>query len=962
MPDATAGTPSVSALSGSLLAGLVLGGAAAIAAVAVAGPVPPAHHPSFVAGEMSLLGLGKALETRFVWTLLLVAGVAFAGLETLRHRVHGDLHRVLWPALLPAVYWLATRVLAPPATTAETVGGSLWLFVSAGLIVLVALIAVLARQVGTTWVRDARWALLVPVLGTVSGIAVLSGLGRLDLDAFAVLSGMSTWHLAWFPALLTALCLYCFTLPEAARTRWLTRLTLVAQIGLAAGFLCLLLPPADVDGTLLRQGGLTGPALPILLALLCAAAGFAILRTPGIRDAPTLAPWAVAGALIAVKLGDGGAIAYAMDNPLDLYHHGEWLIPWDQFWRHGVVPYVDSSPSHGLINLVVGGVAALVGDGTMVGLQQGQLLVRGACLTVAALVLGRLLGGPAALLALVLLPFSGRTPVLLLVASAFGWFITRTGTRHPVAWLCAALAACVLLVGLAPGQGAIASIALTPVVVLMLWRAWQDQRRSLYGAIAVVLILLALVAVFGLFGHGPGPVLWAQIRFILENRALYEAVHGLPWTASFDRDMPLGPVAWEVLRALWIAIAAGLLGALILAATRREVRGPWIFMAVAVLIYLLGTIGHTLGRIDLGGPSRTGAQTVFALAILLPMVVAVFSPRHLLAALWLALVPIGLLSPSFGAVLDPRALTHLHQSRDREDPARRWIDGATEGIPALGTGLMSPSLIVLVKPVHDLVDRVLSEDETYLDLTERNANYFYLRRAVPVESGAVATMATQGMQRRSIAHLRDDPPPLVLVDAGYTSSQPFPPPLRTPLLYRHLMTELAAGRYAVWGDGNLTALITPDRAPSPPLSRAEGIARLDRIWGRPKLERLPTAWGASADTIADDLVPLPATLTRSPGPVGSQTVEVTLEEPGAIDFLGLTLTCMGETASATLTWTAGAKTPSFTFSPSSGLALLPLDIWPSQALAPATNTGRFDLVLPVGCSVSDGAVWSRKGP
>lgn len=958
MPDANAGTPSVSALSGSLIAGLVLGGSAAIAAVAVAGPVAPAHHPSFVAGEMSLLGLGKALESRFVWTLMLVAGLAFAGLETLRHRVQPELHKVLWPALMPAVYWLTTRVIAPPAPVAEAMGDTIWLFVSAGLIALTAASALLARQTDAAWVRDARWGLLVPVLATVSGIAVLTGLGRLDLDLFAVLSGWSVWHLTWFPVLLTALCLFSFTLPQTARGAWLARLTLAAQLGLAAGFLCLLLPPAEVDGALLRQGGLSGPALPILLTLLSVGAAVGILRGSRTPDRPTLSPWAVAGALIALKLGDGGAIAYAMDNPLDLYHHGEWLIPWDQFWRHGVIPYVDSAPSHGLINLAVGAVAALVGDGTMVGLQQGQLLVRGACLTVAALVLGRLLGGPAALLALVLLPFSGRTPILLLVAAAFAWFIARTETRHPVAWLCAALAVCIALVGLAPGQGAIASVALLPVIVLMLWRAWQGQRRPLIVAVAVALAVFALVGVLGLFGQGPGPVLRAQIRFILENRALYEAVHGLPWTASFTRDMPLGPVAWEVLRALWIPVAAGLLGALVLAATRREMRGAWIFMGVAVLIYLLGTIGHTLGRIDLGGPSRTGAQTVFALAILLPMVVALRAPRHLLPALWLALVPIGLLSPAFRAVLDPQALAHLHQSRDREDAARQWIDGAAEGIPALGTGLMSPSLIVLVKPVHDLVDSVLADDETYLDLTERNANYFYLRRPVPVESGAVATMATRGMQTRSIARLRADPPPLVLVDAGYTSGQPFPPPLRTPLLYRTLMDELAAGRYDVWTDGTLTALIAPGRAPSPTLPVAEGIARLDGIWGRPKLDRLPTAWGASADTIADDLEPLAATISLNDG----RSVAVALERPGAIDFLGLTLSCMGEADPATITWAAGAQTPSFIFSPSTGLALLPLDIWPSQALTPAARTGRFTLSLPPACSVSDGAVWSRKVP
>jgi hypothetical protein len=949
------------AIVASGLAALVVGAAADLILVWLSPPSPPAHHAAFVAGELTFLGLGKSLEMQFVWAMLSVTALGFTTLELVRRRCPG-LDRVLWLALLPAIYWLATRVISPPTEPDIALAETGWILVSAVLIAFTVLIALVHRAETELWVETARWALLVPVLASLSAISVLTGLGRLDLDLYPVTAALGFETLGAVAATAALLTVCALLLPTRFRAIWLARLLVLAQIGLALGFLSLLLPPAEINGALLRQGGLEGPSLPIVLVVLSGMTLLGILRTSGAFTTPTLSPWAVAGALLTVKLGAGGAIAYAMDNPLDFYHHGEWLLPWDQLWHHGAIPYVDMSPSHGLINLLGGGFASLFGDGSMLALQQGQILVRGGALAVAALILGRLLGGPAALLLLAVLPFSGRTPILLLVAAFFGWFLTRMDTEKPVAWLIGAAICAVALVGLAPGQGAVASVALIPAIVVMLWQAWKQERSRLAKAAGALMLICLIFGGLAVFGIGPGAVLAAQIRFILENRAIYEAVHGLPWSAAISADMPLGPVAWEVLRNLWMGITAVLLGALLLALVDRRRRGPWIFMGLAVAIYLLGTLSHTLGRIDLGGPSRTGAQTVFALAVLVPMVVALMAPRRLVILVCAVVVPVGLLAPGFGSALDARSLAKLHRFADREDGARIWIDGATEGVVPIGAGLLSPAVIPMIKPSLGLIDKVLRPEETYLDLTNRNSNYFYLRRAVPVESGAVLTLSTEGMQRRSIAKLRADPPPLVLVDAGGDAAQPFPPPLRIPLIYRYLMEQVANGSYQVWSDGPLTALIKSDRLPSPALSTQDGTAKLDAIWGRRDLERLPTAWGRSPSTIRRDLNEVAGTVTRTEAPDGSQTLTATLSAPAKIDFLGLNLDCNAG-GEARLNWQADGHTLGFNFSPVTGLNLLPLDTWPSQAAAPATATADFTLSLPDTCVVSSAGIslWAREG-
>ena len=78
----------------------------------------------------------------------------------------------------------------------------------------------------------------------------------------------------------------------------------------------------------------------------------------------------------------------------------------------------------------------------------------------------------------------------------------------------------------------------------------------------------------------------------------------------------------------------------------------------------------------------------------------------------------------------------------------------------------------------------LEPQETYLDLTGRNAHYFYFGRRMPIEVGAPYNLAHPEQQRRAVARLEAAPPPVALLEASNFNFDGHTPALRSHLLYR----------------------------------------------------------------------------------------------------------------------------------------------------------------------------------
>ncbi|WP_193180968.1 hypothetical protein [Nisaea sediminum] len=925
----------------------------------------PETHPSPVVGELTFSGAGKGGDFLLVWAFAAGTLGAFAAIAFFRFRFADDpetrasFREYLTWALLPAVFWCASQVLGRPFSGPPYFADLSLLHLSAALILLLLGASVACRlgQLAADRYRD--WvavAVGAPVLAALSAICVTTAGARLFLVP-EMMSGRGVGALAAAAFLLVylgSILVLTGRLPE----RYLGRIFAAAQLGLPLAFFALILPPAAEGLPWERTAPLTAAflAVPALAALI----GYAALVPAWKRKGATLPVMSIAAIAILVLFADGRPTPYGMDNPLDYYHHGEWLIPWQQWAGFGKLPYIDYSPSHGLVDYLSGMVNGLLLDGTLAGFEQSRQLVRGASTLAAAFALGRLAGPVPALLALLLFPVTGRYPIFIAVFCGLVFLTGRNLQSHPVRWLWCYLAAGIALVLLAPGPGAMVVIACAPLALIHLWRGVRQMPGKLAFAAFGVAVLAG-----GLFLLGPGEIVLAQIRFMLENRPLYGAVHGLDWAHSLARDWPVNGAFWELARNLWLP--AMLL--LLVTAAMRLLRGCAnpvaalredrlaVFAGVAGLFMLL-VIPHTIGRIDAGGPSRAGALSMFALALAgIPLAWSMAASVRT-GAIVALVAALGLLAPAFAHRLSVTELLRLPQATRAVLPGESAADGAAIGLPALGRTVVPEALLTRMVPLKSALDGWLKAGETYLDLSNANAQYFYTGRAVPIESGAVLTLPAEGMQSRSVARLGEAPPPVILLGTLPSGAGPFTLPLRAPLLAGWVFEQLRDGIYDVVFVEPFVFAVRPDRLTVPVLSATAQRNILAKLFAPPPLAKLPSVWGASADadwfasrSDVETLEGAAETQTPEPGRHRIFGTQARFDiQPGAdADFLLFELACeKGRGAGKGRISVDGGS--SLEFDLSSGVHVVPLDVDPMVLYAGRVETLRLDLDLDPHCA------------
>jgi len=939
---------------------------AVIAALGLAfhagGPEP---HPAPVVGELTFSGAGKGGDFLFVW--LFAAGTlgGFAAISFCRRLVadHSEtrdcFHEYLAYALLPAAIWCASQILGKPFSGPPYFADLSLLYLSAVLILLLlgASVAWRSGPLGAgRFPENLAAAVGAPVLAGLSVICAATAAARLFLLP-EMMSGRIVGAIAAGAFLLVCAATF-LVLTGRASERTLVRIFAVSQFGLPLALFALVLPPAGEGLPWDRTAPLTAAFLaPLVLAALF---GYAALIRCWRGTGPALPVMSVAAIAIFVLFGDGRPTPYGMDNPLDYYHHGEWLIPWQQWAEFGKLPYIDYSPSHGLVDYLSGMLNDVLLDGTLAGFPQTRQLVRGATALAAAVALGRLAGPVPALLGLLLFPVTGRYPILIAVFCGLVFLTGRGLQSRPLGWLWCYLCSGTALVLLAPGPGAMAVIALAPLALVHLWTAGRRSPRTL-GLSAVAVLVLA----GGLILLGPGEVILAQIRFMLENRPLYGAVHGLDWAHSLARDWPVNGAYWELARNLWLPATLLLLtaGTIRLWQRRSDLAGALredrlaTFAGVSGLFLLL-VIPHTIGRIDAGGPSRAGALSVFALALLcLPLASA--AGMRARAGVVVGLVAVlGMLGPAFGHRLSVAELLSVPNATRAPQPGEQAIDGAASGLPSVGRTVVPEALVTRMVPLKAALDTWLRPGETYLDLSNANAQYFYSGRAVPIESGAVLTLPADGMQRRSVARLRETPPPVLLLGTLPSGAGPFTLPLRAPILADWVFEQLREGIYEIVFTEPFVFAVRPDRLTAPVLPETAQKAFLSRLFAPPPLARLPAVWGASADPSWFAARSDVDTIEAGPGVQADKTGRYAIAglragfdiAPGAdADVLLFELACgAGNGGGRGRVIADGGAALEFDLVP--GLHVVPLDADPMVLYAGHVETLRLDLELDPRCA------------
>jgi len=716
------------------------------------------------------------------------------------------LERLLGLCVLPAVFVAAQLPLnARRQTNLDP------LYFAAGLILLVAAWHGCALIRARRATRDADWGQLAgasiwsTLLACFSAIVACMAVNRLSLGARFVLPQAKVETILSVSAILaviaaTALWLVLASRPNVLR-RGLVWLLAAAQLCVPLGFVAVLPAPWH-DGQAMFRGNPVGAPLAVLTLAFALAAWVDIARRV-LRSRTgslygVISPFAVLSFLLCIKCG----FFYGVEVRTDDFHWGETLLPYWLTEKFGAIPYWDYAPSRGLSNYLRGFMSALFFDGSAVATDATYGALSLLFLAMLVFSLKRVIGLFLTLLCLSLAPFTQHAQFVIIASLCLclPLLFDRRHTYFLVVWFVLGT----LNVLFEAAQGGIFVLATAPLGLYAAWRAYHEDRRRLLRWLGIAVgVFLLLMAVTPL-----GKMIFGAVRYVLEQGSLNTVSYGVPWRHSASADYALPYPFYEVLRTLFIGVACyavaltlwGMFG------KRGANRLSLIAFASSIALILIWFVPYAVGRIDAGVPSRLGYITMPALLLWLPILL-----RQHLGAKRLALA--GLVTVAFAGIFARRlsleTFLSLPTQRFAVDP-KTLADGAEWGMPNLGRRIaIEPGHRERLQKIKRVLDGVLQPGETYLDLTSRNAQYFYFGLPVPIEVGAVYNLCAVPQQLRAVDQLKADPPPVVLaladniwLDGGRIS-------MRAYHLYRY-----AALHYQPLLIDEMIFLMRPDRAPA----------------------------------------------------------------------------------------------------------------------------------------------------
>jgi hypothetical protein len=513
----------------------------------------------------------------------------------------------------------------------------------------------------------------------------------------------------------------------------------------------------------------------------------------------------------------------------------------------------------------------------------------------------------------------------------------------------------------APGQGGLFILSMLPLTGFAFVKATLKERQRLLVVVAGGSLLLLLLSAITPLGR----MLLGAIRYGVEQSSIN--------SQSAGSNPVLSYVLWEAIRITWVfvGITAGLLLFRAVVDQAWANRYRYVVIGLPIFLLLVLFIPRAAGRIDSGGLSRLGFASVWAVSLLLPiLLVTAFGQQKKALSLLLVAFVGGII---VGIPVSDDLLTKSTRTVDVTVLSKMNADRL--GLPHLAHTFVDPAQVDRLQAIKQVLNAVVDPGETYLDLTNHNADYFYLGYPPPIAAGAFYNLPHPKQQLRAVQKLEAIPPPIVLASADNLLFDGGTAALRAHLLYRHV-----AERYTPVAVDKYIYMVRPDRLEQLKTKLVNVAANttitvgdtqdvrlklLDQVFLNEDLQKIPRAWGMSFESLRSTLQSVKtldattmATL-QSLTKTGQDTYSLTGKVPSitfnvenlklqgrdagilAFDFSSDSL---GSPTIVTVNWSSVTdplgKTSQIHFSVKEGKVLVPLDAAPRWLLAEGIKTMR----------------------
>jgi hypothetical protein len=672
-----------------------------------------------------------------------------------------------------------------------------------------------------------------------------------------------------------------------------------------------------------------------------------------------LSPLAIFAFLFALKAG----VTNAPHVPVDDYHFGEHLLGW-WVYLQGYIPYIDYIPVHGIINNDLSGlINTLFYEGTAGSLAEAKrftiLLLSMMAFFSIYYFTGSILW---AFLSVYLL--GARLTWLFFIPFLALWF-NRSLIENKIKWSAVwFITAPIMILGVPP-QGILLVAASGVIPIYFLWHTIANRNWKVIKPVALWgLAVCAFYAITPL-----GKMLINAINYVYVNGSINQAAYGVPWEVSFASSS----ILTEAIRMSWVIAPLASLLALYFLYRSQNVR-PFLALPLCVTIiisFLL--IPYSMGRIDPGGPSRPGIVAILLIVGLMSLSFWHLFNRYSRIWLFLGIVFFSSLlnfaNLSYHPVLSTAAPT-LHVSN--------LVDTSNSDLSNIGTAIIDGAHIDRLNKLNTLLNNKLQPQESYLDLTSRNAQYFYLNRRPIIPVTAPYNMISYKQQFDAIAVLKNNLPRVALLEGMNIIHDGGGVSIRNHYLYRFLTEQYEPFEENGFIIGLSTESIARGDWGAIKLpTQMEKMELFERAFSRARinLEKLPSSWGKSVRSLEYNMK-LVANLDNKSAVLhdvaltNSNTFEVKGQDPFAVydishlaingksaGLLRFEFECIAKKAPALIqvfVWgderTGPYEASSFFFNAENGSVIVPLDILPRWLLLNHAKGIRIDLSNSGSCA------------
>lgn len=481
-------------------------------------------------------------------------------------------------------------------------------------------------------------------------------------------------------------------------------------------------------------------------------------------------PIAIYSLIVVFKIGN----TFEPHISTDDYHFGERLLGWWTFTK-GYIPYIDLLPAHGLIDDYLNSFfSAIFFNGTAATLIESNRVTIAILGLIAFLSINNF-SKSIFLSFIILLLIGGRLTSLFLIPFITLW-LNQDIRKNSDKWFGVWLLSIPLVILGAPPQGLLLVVAFSFLIPIQIWKIITDKQKFSYK---FTLFSFVIISIF-LISTPLAPMLFNAVRYVVENGPINQVAYGIPWNLSWDNSFKSGLI-FEIFRMSWVIIS--LLCVYIIHKNWKNYKDATniFYTAIIFLSFLLLLIPYTMGRIDPGSFSRPGLISILSWTFFFPVLIMESIQKRLLPLLILLFVFISSLL-GFSTL----SFDNIRTSIKPIIKTSALTDSTKLGLNNIGLAHVDPVQLKRISTLNSILNSKLKSDESYLDLTSRNAHYFYVNRLPLIPITSPYNLPGENQQRNSIKNLKTTPK-LALLQADNILHDGGGLALRNPFIYRYIL-------------------------------------------------------------------------------------------------------------------------------------------------------------------------------